>query len=106
MLCLLRVKRGERRTIAIAEIEVDVEYMGLIVKLAGREREQYTLPEGANVETLLQLILSRHEALAKGKGALLIAVNKKALPAHPPAWREQILAAGDKVMLGVKIIGG
>ena len=90
----------------MAEIVVDVQFMGLIAKLAGREREQYTLPEGTNIETLLQLILSRHEALARGKGALFIAVNKKALPSHPPAWREHILFAGDRVMLGVKIIGG
>ncbi len=90
----------------IAEIKVGVEYMGLIAKLAGRDKEQYTLPEGANVEILLQLILSRHEALNKGKSALFIAVNKKALPAHPPAWREHRLYADDQVMLGVKLIGG
>lgn len=83
-----------------------MEYSGLIARLACREKEQFTLQNGDTVETLLGLILSRHGALARGKGALFIAVNNKALPSHTPAWSEHLLHEGDRVMLAVKIIGG
>jgi molybdopterin converting factor small subunit len=89
-----------------ADIKVDVEYLGLIARYAGREDERFTLPEGANVQSLVTAVLARHETLNKGKGALFVAVNKKALPSHPPAWREHTLLDGDRVVIGVKIIGG
>jgi len=89
-----------------SEIAVDVEYAGLVAKLAGQSRDRYTLPEGGNLETLLSLVFSRHESLAKGKGALLIAVNNKVLTVSPELWGKQRLHNGDHVMLTVKIIGG
>jgi len=88
------------------EISVTVEYVGLIAKLAARGLDHFTLPEGASVETLLQEIMRRHAAIARGKGAFFIAVNKKAIPANQQARQEQILSSGDRVTLAVKIIGG
>lgn len=83
-----------------------VEYLGLIAKLTGENRDQFTIQKGANVESLLIKVFSRHESLGREKGTLFIAVNQKALSAHPPAWREHRLHDGDRVMLTVRIIGG
>jgi hypothetical protein len=85
---------------------VHVEYSGLIARLTGANSDQFSMQAGDNVENLLKKVLSRHEALAKGKSALFIAVNRKALPAHLSAWRQQLLYDGDRVMITVRIIGG
>ena len=87
-------------------MDVRVEYLGLLTRLAGLTGEIYSLKEGSSLQELMEAVLERRPSLQKGNKSFFIAINKKAISAARQKWSEIGLQPADTVIIGVKIIGG
>jgi len=84
-------------------INVEVEYLGFVAKLTGEKEETFTLEDDFSLQTLLESVLSRYQSLSKGRGSLLVAVNKRVVQQY---GEKLSLLEGDRVSIGLKISGG
>lgn len=92
--------------------KVIVEYLSFFREMAGREKEELSLPEGATVKTLLDELARRYDGSWKELASLnklheeelLITVNSSLLKL--PADLELKLRDGDRVIIGFLPFGG
>lgn len=84
-------------------INIEVEYLGFIVKLTGKKEETFTLEGDFGLQTLLQSILNRYQPTSLVRDNIIMAVNKKIV--HPDG-EKRFLFDGDRVSIGLKISGG
>ncbi len=95
------------RNISEKEImTIDVDYMGLIANLTGKDGERFELTEGSSLDDLLNEFLHQYPSFEKDQKSLLFVVNKKAVTTAKKSWNLFPLSNGDQVIIGVKIIGG
>ena len=87
----------------VRRINVEVEYLGFVAKLTGKKEETFILADDFNLQTLLESVLNRYQSLSKGRGNLLVAVNKRVVQPNGEKW---FLLDGDRVTVGFKISGG
>jgi molybdopterin converting factor subunit 1 len=81
-------------------IHVKLVYYGQARDAAGTREEDFTLPERASVNLLLDKSLKAHGKLEKIRGIMKVAVNEEL------AEKSQVLRDGDTVALLPPVAGG
>jgi len=81
-------------------VEIKVLYFASLRGKAGVKEERLTLPDGANVESLLSLVAERRPELARHMGTVLVSINQDF------AYPEDLLSEGDEVAMFPPVSGG
>jgi molybdopterin converting factor subunit 1 len=81
-------------------IRVKLVYFGQARDAAGVREEEFTLPDGASAELLLERSSAKHDKIDKIRGMMKVAVNEEL------AEKGQKLHEGDTVALLPPVAGG
>lgn len=81
-------------------MEIKVLYFASLRGKAGVKEERLSLPDGANVASLLSLVAERRPELARHMGTVLVSINQDF------AYPEDLLSDGDEVAMFPPVSGG
>ncbi len=81
-------------------MRIEVKFFSSFRRFAGKDIEHMEMPEGATVQTLLELLTVEHPDMERALGFVMVAVNRKTVES------EHKLKDGDEVSVFPPIAGG